>query len=51
MTETAAWLALHISSGTTATENDSISASVSATGMAARSYSNRDHRQRVRIFQ
>ena len=37
--ETAAWLGLNITSGTTTTEVDSISASVSTTGMAAGTYS------------
>jgi len=39
LTETAAWLGLNISSGTTMTETDSISASVSTTGLVAGSYS------------
>jgi Viral BACON domain/Fibronectin type III domain len=38
-TETAAWLGLNITSGTTTTEIDSISASVSTTGLAAGTYS------------
>jgi hypothetical protein len=39
LTETAAWLGLNIMSGTTTTEIDSISASVSSTGLAAGTYS------------
>jgi Fibronectin type III domain/Viral BACON domain len=39
LTETAAWLGLNITSGTTTTEIDSISASVSTTGLAAGTYS------------
>lgn len=38
LTESAAWLALNITSGTTTTEVDSISASVSTTGLAAGTY-------------
>ena len=39
LTETAAWLGLNVMSGTTTTETDSISASVSTTGLLAGSYS------------
>jgi hypothetical protein len=39
LSETAAWLGLNIMSGTTTTEIDSISASVSTTGLAAGTYS------------
>jgi BACON domain-containing protein/fibronectin type III domain protein len=39
LTETAAWLGLNVSSGTTTTEIDGISASVSTSGLAAGSYS------------
>jgi hypothetical protein len=39
LTETAAWLGLNVTSGTTTTEIDSISASVSSTGLAAGTYS------------
>ena len=39
LTETAAWLGLNVMSGTTTTETDSISASVSTSGLTAGSYS------------
>jgi hypothetical protein len=39
LTEAAAWLGLNVMSGTTTTEIDSISASVSSTGLAAGTYS------------
>ena len=39
MTESAAWLALNISSGTTTSETDQVSASVSIQGLAAGTYS------------
>ncbi len=39
MTEPAAWLALNITSGTTTTETDQVSASVSTQGLAAGTYS------------
>ena len=39
MTESAAWLALNITSGTTTTETDQVSASVSLQGLAAGTYS------------
>ena len=39
MTEPAAWLALNITSGTTTTETDQVSASVSIQGLAAGTYS------------
>ncbi len=39
MTESAAWLALNIASGTTTTETDQVSASVSIQGLAAGTYS------------
>jgi hypothetical protein len=39
MTESAAWLALNIASGTTTTETDQVSASVSSQGLAAGTYS------------
>ena len=39
LTETAAWLGLNVMSGTTTTEIDSISTSVSTTGLAAGTYS------------
>jgi len=39
MTESAAWLALNITSGTTTTETDQVSASVSGQGLAAGTYS------------
>jgi len=39
MTEPAAWLALNITSGTTTTETDQVSASVSVQGLAAGTYS------------
>jgi Viral BACON domain/Fibronectin type III domain len=39
LTETAAWLGLNILSGTTTTETDTISASVSTTGLTAGTYS------------
>ena len=39
LTETASWLALNVASGTTTTETNSISASVSTTGLVAGSYS------------
>ncbi len=39
LTEAAAWLGLNVMSGTTTTEIDSISASVSTTGLSAGSYS------------
>jgi fibronectin type 3 domain-containing protein len=38
MTEPAAWLALNITSGTTTTETDQVSASVSIQGLAAGTY-------------
>ena len=38
LTESAAWLGLNVTSGTTATEVDAISASVSTTGLAAGTY-------------
>ena len=39
MTESAAWLALNITSGTTTTETDQVSASVSSQGLAVGTYS------------
>ena len=39
MTESAAWLALNITSGTTTTETDQVSASVSSQGLTAGTYS------------
>jgi fibronectin type 3 domain-containing protein len=39
LSESAAWLGLNVTSGTTTTEVDSISASVSTTGLAAGTYS------------
>jgi len=39
LTETAAWLGLNVMSGTTTTEVDSVSASVSTSGLAAGTYS------------
>ena len=39
MTESSAWLALNITSGTTTTETDQVSASVSVQGLAAGTYS------------